>query len=133
MMSEFFHFQHTLSRLFNNCIKFSWSWISSSWNMKGGSIWPPLLPRKTNRVLIFTAQKVSVFGVTLVRMRENTDQNNTEQRHFSRNDSCFMIEFVLFTTKLKSMRNLCVELYKYTVSIHFLLQKYLNLEKQTDL
>ena len=36
MMSAFFHFQHTLNRLFNNCIKFYWSWISSSWNMKGG-------------------------------------------------------------------------------------------------
>ena len=30
--------------------------------------------------------KVSVFGV--VRMRENTDRNNTEYRHFSRSDTC---------------------------------------------
>ena len=30
MMSAFFYFKHTLSRLFNNFIKFCWSWISSS-------------------------------------------------------------------------------------------------------
>ena len=40
MMSAFFHFQRTLNRLFNNCITFYWSWISSSWNMKGVSNWP---------------------------------------------------------------------------------------------
>ena len=31
-MSVFFHFQHTLKRLFNNCIKLYWYLISSSWN-----------------------------------------------------------------------------------------------------
>ena len=43
MMSAFFHFQHALNRLFNNYQKFCWSWISSSWNMKGGggSNWQP--------------------------------------------------------------------------------------------
>ena len=46
MMSAFFHFQHTLYRLFNNCIKLYWYQISSSWNMKGRSNWPPL-PGKT--------------------------------------------------------------------------------------
>ena len=40
MMSAFFHFRRTLNRLFNNCITFYWSWISSSWNMKGVSNWP---------------------------------------------------------------------------------------------
>ena len=36
MMSLFFHFQHTLNRLFKNYIKLYWHYISSSWNMKGG-------------------------------------------------------------------------------------------------
>ena len=31
-----------------------------------------------------TAQKVSVFGVFLVGIRENTDQKNYEHGHFSR-------------------------------------------------
>ena len=31
----------------------------------------------------FTAWKMSVFGVILVQMRENTDQNNSENGHFS--------------------------------------------------
>ena len=31
-----------------------------------------------------TAQKVSVFGVFLVGIRENTDQKNYENGHFSR-------------------------------------------------
>ena len=44
MMSVFFHFQHTLDRLFNNCIKLYWYKISSSWKMKRGSNWPPPLP-----------------------------------------------------------------------------------------
>ena len=44
MMAAFFHFQHTLNRFFNSCIKFYWIWISSSWNMKGGQIEPPLPP-----------------------------------------------------------------------------------------
>ena len=35
MMSLFFHFQHTLNRLFSNCIKLYWYQISPSWNMKG--------------------------------------------------------------------------------------------------
>ena len=39
MMSEFFHFQHTLNRLFNSCIKSYWYYISSSWNMKWVSNW----------------------------------------------------------------------------------------------
>ena len=30
-----FYFQPILSRLFNNCIKLHWYWISFSWNMKG--------------------------------------------------------------------------------------------------
>ena len=48
MMSAFFHFQHTLNRLFNNCIRLYWYYISSPWNMKGeGSNWPPLpFPRR---------------------------------------------------------------------------------------
>ena len=32
MMSVFFHLQHTLNRLFNNCLKLHWYQISSSWN-----------------------------------------------------------------------------------------------------
>ena len=31
----FFYFQHTLNKLFNNCIKLHWYYISSSWYMKG--------------------------------------------------------------------------------------------------
>ena len=31
-----------------------------------------------------TAQKVSVFGIILVQMRENTNQNNSEYGHFLR-------------------------------------------------
>ena len=38
MMSAFFHFQHTLNRLFKNCMKLYWYWTSSSWNMKGKPI-----------------------------------------------------------------------------------------------
>ena len=30
-----FHFQHILNRLLNNCMKIYWSYISSSWNMRG--------------------------------------------------------------------------------------------------
>ena len=45
MVSAFFHFQHTLNRLFNNCLKLYWCYISSSWNMKGGQIDRP--PEKT--------------------------------------------------------------------------------------
>ena len=30
MMSAFFHFQHTLDRLFNNCIKLYWYYVSSA-------------------------------------------------------------------------------------------------------
>ena len=33
-MSAFFNFEHTLNRLFNNCIKLCWYQISSSGNMK---------------------------------------------------------------------------------------------------
>ena len=32
-----------------------------------------------------TASKVSVFGVIVVRMRENADRNNSEYGHFLRN------------------------------------------------
>ena len=42
---HFFHYQHTLNRLFNNCI-LHWYCISSSRNILGGvSNWPPV-PRK---------------------------------------------------------------------------------------
>ena len=34
MIKAFFHFPHTLNKLFNNCIKLNWSQISSSWNKK---------------------------------------------------------------------------------------------------
>ena len=34
----------------------------------------------------FTSYRVSVFAVILVRMRENTDQNNSEYGHISRSD-----------------------------------------------
>ena len=45
MMSVFYHFQHTLNRLFNKCITLYWCQISSSWDMKergggGGQIDP---------------------------------------------------------------------------------------------
>ena len=47
MMSAFFHFQHTLNGLFNNCIKLYWYQISSSWNMNGVQIDLPPPPEKT--------------------------------------------------------------------------------------
>ena len=39
---------------------------------------------KIANVEVYTAQKVFVSGVILVRMRENTDQNNSEYGHFLR-------------------------------------------------
>ena len=39
---------------------------------------------------IFTAWKVSVFGVFLVRMRENTDQKNSKYGHFSCSDCPYL-------------------------------------------
>ena len=39
----------TLSRLFNNCIKLYWYWISFPWNMKGESNWHPPTPKKTTK------------------------------------------------------------------------------------
>ena len=33
IMSPFFHFQHTLNRLFNICMELYWYYISSSWNI----------------------------------------------------------------------------------------------------
>ena len=33
MSSFFFYFQHTLNRLFDNCVKLYWYYISSSWNI----------------------------------------------------------------------------------------------------
>ena len=35
---DFFFLQPTSNNLFNNCIKLSWYWICSSWNMIGNSI-----------------------------------------------------------------------------------------------
>ena len=38
-----FCLQPNSNRLFNNCIKFYWNWISTSWNMKGEvKLTPPL-------------------------------------------------------------------------------------------
>ena len=45
--------------------------------------------------LAVTAQKVSVFGVVLVRMRENMDQNNSEYGHFSCTE--YFLNFLIFS------------------------------------
>ena len=55
MISAFFHFQHTLNRLFNNCIKLYWYSSSYSWNMKGRGGYIP--PEKTS------LKKPSLFRV----------------------------------------------------------------------
>ena len=47
MMSAFCHIQHTLSRLFNNCINLYWHKISSSWNMRSNGVKLPPSPVKT--------------------------------------------------------------------------------------
>ena len=36
----------------------------------------------TETEMVYHAWKVSVFGAILVRMRENTEQNNSEYGHF---------------------------------------------------
>ena len=41
--------------------------------------------------LVNSAYQVSVFGVILVRMRENMDQNNSQYGHFSRSASFYGI------------------------------------------
>ena len=53
--------------------------------------WSPWKYQKTNSFVMFTALKVSVFGVILVcifpysvQMRENTDQNNSKYRQILR-------------------------------------------------
>ena len=62
MMSAFFHFQHTLNRLFNNCIKFYWYGISSSWNMKGGS---PILTQILLKIREINLQKSAKICLNL--------------------------------------------------------------------
>ena len=68
----------------------------TSWELKKilkqsfGCFFLDFSKKVTNRDLLCTVQctayKMSVFGVILVLMRENTDQNNCEYRHFSRSD-----------------------------------------------
>ena len=60
---HFFHFQHTLNRFFNNCIKLCWYYISSSWNMKegGGKIEIDLPAEKT------TLKKPSLIRVNVIK------------------------------------------------------------------
>ena len=92
MMSAFFEFQHILNRLFNNCIKFYWSWITSSWNMKGGgrgSNWhPPHPPGKTTfkkssliRVKRYSLSfHISLTSATIKRKHHNTTLHEKKQQ-----------------------------------------------------
>ena len=64
MMSAYFHFQHTLNRLFNNYIKLYWYNISSSWNMKGGKVKltsPPAKIRSKSPALLGLIWKYQCF------------------------------------------------------------------------
>ena len=61
-MSGFLHFQHSSSRMFNNCIKLYWHYISSSWNLKGGQIDTPQknMPSKIP-ALLGLIQKLNIW------------------------------------------------------------------------
>ena len=60
MKSAFFHFQHTLNRLLNKCIKLYWYWICSFWNMKGVKLTPPPFPPRKGKT---TIEKSSLIRV----------------------------------------------------------------------
>ena len=89
MMPAFFHFQHTLDRLFNNCINFYWNSISFSWNRKeeGGGRGKLTLrpPAKT------TFKKPSLIRVErcLVDLKERIQQFITDESFFNNTNKYF--------------------------------------------
>ena len=94
---QLFYVQPTLKRLFNNCIKLYWYQISSSWNMKRESNWPPPLQKKKTtlkkpsliRVKINLSFLIKLFFYITKKVRTNTGKSLEQKELLRRNKKHF--------------------------------------------
>ena len=91
MMSGFFYPQPTLNRLFNNCIKLSWHWISFCWNRKvergGGG----------GDQIDFPLEKTTFKKPSLIRINADISEDKAYFKSFSGVNTKKMIHYILST------------------------------------